>query len=168
MLWGSESAEAVPDGRRERKKSRTRQDLVEAATKLFAAQGFSNTTVEEITELADVSVRTFFRHFASKEEVLFPQRYHTDALLSAVADQPEASSDLRAIRDAFISLLTFDEAGNEHCCSARPCGRTLPWKAANWGCGASSIATSPWPLRAVTVSTKPTRWPKWSRYWPSP
>src|SRR6202012_5109241 len=40
-----------------------------------------------------------------------PQRYHTDALLSAVVGQPEASSDLRAIRDAFIGLLTFDEAG---------------------------------------------------------
>jgi AcrR family transcriptional regulator len=125
-LWGPESTGAVPDGRRERKKSRTRQDLVEAATKLFAAQGFSNTTIEQITELADVSTRTFFRHFASKEEVLFPQRYHTDALLSAVADQPEASSDLRAIRDAFIGLLTFDEAGLQRALLFRKAVRSDP------------------------------------------
>jgi AcrR family transcriptional regulator len=103
--------EAVPDGRRERKKSRTRQDLVDAATKLFATQGFSNTTIEQITELADVSIRTFFRHFGSKEEVLFPERYHTDALFSAIAAQTDASSELRVIRDAFIGLLAFDEAG---------------------------------------------------------
>jgi AcrR family transcriptional regulator len=110
LSWGSETEAAQPDGRRERKKSRTRQDLVDAATKLFATQGYSNTTVEQITELADVSIRTFFRHFASKEDVVFPRRFHTEALLAAVADQPQTSDDLRAIRDGFISLLTFDEA----------------------------------------------------------
>jgi AcrR family transcriptional regulator len=110
LSWGPETGAPLPDGRRERKKSRTRQDLVDAATKLFATQGYSNTTVEQITELADVSIRTFFRHFASKEDVVFPQRFHTEALLAAVADQPETSDDLRAIRDGFISLLTFDEA----------------------------------------------------------
>jgi TetR/AcrR family transcriptional regulator, regulator of mycofactocin system len=109
-MWPSETQGTEP-GRRERKKSRTRQDLVEAATKLFATQGYANTTVEQITELADVSIRTFFRHFASKEEVLFPQRYHTDALMAAVASQPETSDDLSAIRDAFTGLLSFDEAG---------------------------------------------------------
>jgi AcrR family transcriptional regulator len=109
LSWGSETGTAVPDGRRERKKSRTRQDLVEAATRLFATQGYGNTTIEQITELADVSTRTFFRHFASKEDVLFPRRYHTEALLAAVADQPETSSDLRAIRDGLIGLLAFDE-----------------------------------------------------------
>jgi AcrR family transcriptional regulator len=110
LSWGSETGTAAPHGRRERKKSRTRQDLVDAATQLFATQGYSNTTIEQITELADVSTRTFFRHFSSKEDVVFPQRFHTEALLAAVADQPETSDDLRAIRDGFISLLTFDEA----------------------------------------------------------
>jgi TetR/AcrR family transcriptional regulator, regulator of mycofactocin system len=109
LPWGSEVEAPVPDGRRERKKSRTRQDLVDAATQLFASQGYGNTTIEQITELADVSVRTFFRHFASKEDVLFPRRFHTEALLAAVAGQPETSSDLRAIRDAFVGLLSFDE-----------------------------------------------------------
>jgi AcrR family transcriptional regulator len=109
LPWGPEAGAPVPDGRRERKKSRTRQDLVDAATRLFASQGYGNTTIEQITELADVSVRTFFRHFASKEDVLFPRRFHTEALLAAVAGQPEASSDLRAIRDAFVGLLSFDE-----------------------------------------------------------
>src|SRR5258708_21486901 len=105
LSWGSETGTAGPDGRREGKKSRPRQDLVEAATRLFATQGYSNTTIEQITELADVSTRTFFRHFASKEDVLFPRRYHTEALLAAVADQPETSADLRAIPDPSLALL---------------------------------------------------------------
>jgi AcrR family transcriptional regulator len=126
MLWGPESAEAEPDGRRERKKSRTRQDLVEAATRLFAAQGFSKTTVEQITNLADVSVRTFFRHFSSKEEVLFPKRYHTDALLAAVAAQADAPSELRVIRDAFAGLLAFDEAGLQRALLFRKAVRSDP------------------------------------------
>jgi AcrR family transcriptional regulator len=108
LPWGPEQAPA-PDGRRERKKLRTRHELADAATHLFATQGYGNTTIEQIAELADVSVRTFFRHFASKEDVLFPRRFHTEALLAAVAGQDEASSDLRAIRGAFLSLLSFDE-----------------------------------------------------------
>ena len=59
--------------------------------------------------------------------MLFPQRYHTEALLAAVADQPETSDDLRAAQDAFIGLLRFDEvACDGHCCSGRPCGQIPP------------------------------------------
>jgi AcrR family transcriptional regulator len=124
-MWPAETEGTAP-GRRERKKSRTRQDLVEAATELFATQGYSNTTIEQITELADVSTRTFFRHFASKEEVLFPQRFHTEALLAAVADQPETSNDLQAIRDAFTGLLLFDEAGLQRALLFRKAVRSDP------------------------------------------
>jgi TetR/AcrR family transcriptional regulator, regulator of mycofactocin system len=126
LSWGSETGAALPDGRRERKKSRTRQDLVDAATKLFATQGYSNTTVEQITELADVSIRTFFRHFASKEDVVFPRRFHTEALLAAVVDQPETSGDLRAIRDGFIGLLAFDEAALQRALLFRKAVRSDP------------------------------------------
>ncbi len=124
-MWPAEIEGTAP-GRRERKKSRTRQDLVEAATELFATQGYSNTTIEQITELADVSTRTFFRHFASKEEVLFPQRFHTEALLAAVAGQPETSDDLRVIRDAFTGLLRFDEAGLQRALLFRKAVRSDP------------------------------------------
>ena len=59
---------------RERKKVKTRQALVQAAIQLFVDQGYSHTTVDQITELADVSRRTFFRYFPSKEAVVFPDR----------------------------------------------------------------------------------------------
>lgn len=56
-------------GRRERKKNETRAALREAALRRFAGKGFAETRILDITEAADVSERTFFRYFQSKEDV---------------------------------------------------------------------------------------------------
>jgi len=56
--------------RRERKKQETRTRLMEAALTLFRENGYTATTVEEITERADVAKGTFFNYFASKEALL--------------------------------------------------------------------------------------------------
>ena len=56
--------------RRERRKLETRQALFEAALSLFREQGYDETTVEEITERADVAKGTFFNYFVSKEGFL--------------------------------------------------------------------------------------------------
>lgn len=57
-------------GRRERKKLATRRALIDAAVELFTERGFEETTVAQIAEKADVSTRTFFLHFPTKEDVL--------------------------------------------------------------------------------------------------
>ena len=54
----------------ERKRRVVRDELGEAALKLLARQGYEETTVDQIVEAAGVSRRTFFRYFASKEDVV--------------------------------------------------------------------------------------------------
>jgi AcrR family transcriptional regulator len=58
--------------RRERKKVETRERLLSAAWSLYRDKGFEATTVEEITNAADVAKGTFFNYFSSKEEMLVP------------------------------------------------------------------------------------------------
>lgn len=53
-------------GLRERKKTKTRQALLDAADEMFAARGYEATTLEDICDAAEVSLRTFFRYFDSK------------------------------------------------------------------------------------------------------
>lgn len=57
-------------GRRDRKKQQTRTALVDAALRLAVERGLANVTVEDITEAADVSSRTFFNYFGSKDEAI--------------------------------------------------------------------------------------------------
>jgi len=100
--------QAVPvasEGLRERKKARTRQAFEDAALTLFERQGFEGTTVEQIAELCEVSPRTFFRYFATKEDVLFGDAADKRALLiSAIESRPTGEPPLRSMRAAVLAL----------------------------------------------------------------
>jgi AcrR family transcriptional regulator len=63
------SAPSSPD-RRQRRASEIRERLFRAALDLFAQHGFADTTVEEITNAADVGKGTFFNYFPSKDHIL--------------------------------------------------------------------------------------------------
>ena len=97
-------SEAAPQGLRGRKRLQTEEALVDAALRLFAGQGYDNTTIDQITAEVDISRRTFFRYFASKEDVLFVD-YHVEPILSEVRAQPLSVSDFDAVRDAWLAKL---------------------------------------------------------------
>jgi AcrR family transcriptional regulator len=68
---------------RERKKRRTRQAIRAAAIHLFTTQGVAVTTVEQIATMADISPRTFFNYFDSKEQaVSLPYRLRSEIRIS--------------------------------------------------------------------------------------
>lgn len=97
---------AVKEGRRERKRRQTRERIEAAALALFLERGFDGTTIEDITEAADVSKRSFFDYFPSKEEVVFAwQDGFTDELTAAIAAQPKDASMVEIIEGALISAL---------------------------------------------------------------
>jgi AcrR family transcriptional regulator len=92
-------------GLRERKKARTREALQEAAMDLFGRQGFDGTTVEEIADACEVSPRTFFRYFPTKEDVLFGDAdSRRERLLAVLADQPADAPPFAALYAAMRAL----------------------------------------------------------------
>ena len=92
-------------GLRERKKQRTRSELEAAALRLFTERGFDAVTVDDIAAAADVSARTFFRHFGSKDDLLLiDYRERLDALRAALEKRPADENPLTAVRHAIIAL----------------------------------------------------------------
>ena len=59
-------------GLRDRRRAQTAQEIAEAAAALFAERGVSGVTAAEIAERAGVSLRTFYRYFATKEDAVAP------------------------------------------------------------------------------------------------
>lgn len=85
-------------GLRQRKKEQTRRLLREGAARLFAAQGFAGTTVADIAACANVSERTFFRYFDSKEALLLPDSVELFAYVeAALAARPDDEDPLSAV-----------------------------------------------------------------------
>src|SRR5215813_3567608 len=86
-------------GLRERKKSKVRNQLKQHALRLFLEQGYEATTIEQIAQQAEVSPRTFFRYFASKEDLIFDDEYD-ERLIAAFRAQPSELSVVGALRRA--------------------------------------------------------------------
>ena len=89
-------------GLRERKKQRTREQIVERAMALFDERGFEHVTIAEIAAAADIAPRTFFAYFPSKEDVLFRDFQAVFASMEARMDaRPAGESTLEVLR-AFV------------------------------------------------------------------
>lgn len=93
---------------RERKKTRTRETVRREAFRLFQLNGYAQTTVDQIAEAADVSPRTFFRYFPTKESVLF-----NDDLLNPIIEAflvaPAELSPVAAYRHAVAEVFSVTE-----------------------------------------------------------
>src|SRR4051795_10815831 len=77
------------DGLRERKKQATREAIHATALRLFAERGFDAVTVAEVARAADVSEKTVFNHFATKEDLVFAHTAeHVEARLEAIRLRP--------------------------------------------------------------------------------
>jgi AcrR family transcriptional regulator len=88
---------------RERKKLATRRSLRRVALDLVAERGFVHVTVEDIAEAADVSPRTFFNYFPSKEAALFganPER--VTALRERLVHEAPGQTALEALRVVMV------------------------------------------------------------------
>ena len=103
-------------GLRERKKLRTRRALADAASRLFMERGYDATTVADIAAAADVSTRTFFSYFPSKEDVLFAdtdERIEGVAAAFAVRDGDEPPLELlrRTVVEMVLTTLQVRQQG---------------------------------------------------------
>ncbi|HLR27809.1 MAG TPA: TetR family transcriptional regulator [Ruania sp.] len=94
------SEPTAPVGRRERKKAATRQALADAALRLFLEHGYEQVSIKDVAESADVSTTTLFKHFPSKEALVFDQDADREAaLVAAIRQRPAGQSVLDALRD---------------------------------------------------------------------
>ncbi|PHQ49736.1 TetR family transcriptional regulator [Streptomyces cinnamoneus] len=96
-----------PTGRRERKKAQTRRSLAEAALQLFLDRGYDQVGVKDVADAADVSVTTLFKHFPSKEALVFDQDDDREAaLVAAVRDRAPGQSIPQALCAHVLRTLT--------------------------------------------------------------
>ncbi|MEU7022013.1 helix-turn-helix domain-containing protein [Streptomyces sp. NPDC046203] len=102
---GSSSAARLP--LRERKKLRTRQALIDTALELFEERGFDAVTLNELCDAVEVSKRTFFRTFESKEDVaLAPTQDLWAAFLDVLTECPADGRTLIALfEDALVAAI---------------------------------------------------------------
>lgn len=94
-----------PPGLAVRKKEKTRHHLAEAAAQLFYQRGYDATTIDDIVAAVDVSPRTFFRYFPTKEDLVVALGQTSmgsflDALAARPATEPLLTSVERAIENS--------------------------------------------------------------------
>jgi AcrR family transcriptional regulator len=102
----SPGAKSPAPGLRERKQQQTRERLKRAAMALFLEHGFEATTIDDIAATADVSRRSFFHYFASKEDVVAAwQEDAAAALVAEILARPADESMLTAAENAIAAAV---------------------------------------------------------------
>ena len=97
-------------GLRERKKLQTHEKIERVALQLFAERGYDETTLADIADAADISRRTIFAYFESKEDILFcdePLLY--ERLEQTLTQRPPSATTVDALREFVSSVSESDE-----------------------------------------------------------
>lgn len=103
------TGQEVQGSLRERKRARTRRALIDAAVELFDRQGYEQTTVAQIAAAAEISTRTFFGYFASKEDLLFPDsQARVEAVLDAIDQRRPGDRPVGVLLRALEHLAATD------------------------------------------------------------
>ena len=96
----------MTEGLRERKKRATREAILDAARRLFVERGFDAVTVAEVAAAADVSEKTVFNHFATKEDLVTAGgEERRAALIEAIKARPPGTSVMEPFRALSLELL---------------------------------------------------------------
>jgi len=90
-----------PESRRQRRIQRRKREILAAAARVFAEQGYANTTIREIAYQADLAEGTLYNYFGSKREILLGIVNDTDALMETVLLGGEGLED----REAFVQVV---------------------------------------------------------------
>jgi AcrR family transcriptional regulator len=103
-------ADTTKLGLRERKKQQTRERIASVALELFAERGYDETTLADIADAADVSPRTIFAYYESKEDILFCEEAgFLDRLREMLEQRPPGTTTFDAIRGFFASIEPPDD-----------------------------------------------------------
>ncbi|TLF59996.1 TetR family transcriptional regulator [Nonomuraea sp. KC401] len=101
-------------GLRERKKEKTRLAILDAALDLFLEQGYESTTVEQIAGAVDISPRTFFRYFTSKDHLVLWFHDHGEGLMmETMRSRPQDEPPFTALMHAVRAVLSDMEGSTE-------------------------------------------------------
>ena len=133
----------MSEGLRERKKAETRRALASAALRLAEALGPDGVTVEAIAEAADVSPRTFFNYFSSKEEAIVGiSPAHSSQLLADLAARPPGEATLDALRATAHDAAGRLEAAADDWMRRRSLFRRYPTLAGRHAAGLAEVERS--------------------------
>jgi AcrR family transcriptional regulator len=136
------------EGLRERKRRAARETIAATARRLFAERGFEAVTVSQVAAAAEVSEKTIFNHFPTKEDLAFAGREEGVArLVSDLTERPAGTSVLDVFRALTATVLdSFVAPGDESLLTVAKIIRNSPALqqrlTVGWEAGAAAITTA--------------------------
>ncbi|HVZ73493.1 MAG TPA: TetR/AcrR family transcriptional regulator [Polyangia bacterium] len=98
----------MKEGLREKRKRQLKSELSRQAIQLFTQKGFEETTIDDIVGPLAVSKRTLFRHFATKEDLVFAWYEElTDELVRELEARPRTEAPFESVCETLRSLLKY-------------------------------------------------------------